>query len=59
MRKDYISPTLHSHRCDVATMLAASGVTSDKGIGYGGVDADGDKDPSAKGNPFGDSVFDF
>jgi len=29
-------------------MLAASGVSSDKGIGYGGVDEGGTMDPSAR-----------
>ena len=38
--------------------LAASGVTSGQGIGYGGVDEGGEKDPDVKGNPFGDSLFD-
>ena len=39
------------------TLLAGSGVTgnsggSGNGIGYGGVDTGGGKDPSAKGTPF-------
>ena len=29
-------------------MLAASGVSSDKGIGYGGIDGEGTKDPAAR-----------
>ena len=34
------------------TPLAASGVSSNNGIGYGGVDEQGQKDPDVKANPF-------
>lgn len=36
-------------------MLAASGVTAPgQGIGYGGIDDSGEKDPDVKGNSWGD-----
>ena len=40
----------------VEELLAAS-VTSNYGIGYGGIDTEGEKDPSVKENPFGDNIF--
>lgn len=52
MKKTYIIPeisvvvTLHE------TPLAASGVSSGNGIGYGGVDDQGQKDPDVKANTF-------
>ena len=41
----------------VEELLVGSGVTSSNGIGYGGVDTEGEKDPSVKDNPFGDNIF--
>lgn len=38
--------------------LAASGVTSDLGIGYGGVDSNGTQEADVKENYFGGSLFD-
>jgi hypothetical protein len=38
--------------------LAASGVVSNNGIGFGGVDEGGNLDPEVKGNVFGESIFD-
>ena len=37
--------------------LAVSGVTSNNGIGYGGVDEDGSHEADVKGNPYGESIF--
>ena len=38
-------------------VLAASGVISNNGINYGGVDSDGTKDPSVKENIFDENPF--
>ncbi len=42
-----MSPTLEAEGMSDLELLAASGVRSEKGIGYGGIDKDGTKDPSA------------
>lgn len=42
---------------DAEQMLAASGVTSNNGIGWGGVDIEGDEDPSVKEDSFDDDLF--
>lgn len=46
-RKRYMSPAIEAEGMSALELLAASGVRSDKGIGYGGIDKDGTKDPSA------------
>lgn len=33
---------------ECCSMLAQSGINSNNGIGYGGIDTDGDKEPAAK-----------
>ncbi len=46
-RKKYITPEVFVANLDFQNVLCLSDVTSDKGIGYGGVDEDGSVDPSA------------
>ena len=46
-RKRYMTPALEAEGMSDLELLAASGVRSEKGIGYGGIDKDGTKDPSA------------
>lgn len=46
-RKRYMSPALEAEGMSDLELLTVSGVSSDRGIGYGGVDKDGTKDPSA------------
>lgn len=48
MKKTYMKPSTEMVLTQTTTMICVSqGVTSDKGIGYGGVD-DGTKDPAAR-----------
>ena len=50
MRKYYISPVTELVCVENSVLLAGSdGVNSNNGLGYGGVDNDGNKDPAAKG----------
>ena len=42
-----MSPAIEAEGMSALELLAASGVRSEKGIGYGGIDKDGTKDPSA------------
>ena len=44
-----MSPAIEAEGMAAMELLSASGVSSDKGIGYGGVDSSGTKDPSAPG----------
>ena len=49
MKKTYLQPLTMVVMMGTQTIVCASkGVTSGKGIGYGGVDEDGEKDPSAR-----------
>ena len=48
MKKTYIAPNTDVVEIESEMILAASGVYSDKGIGYGGVDTEGSKDAEAK-----------
>ena len=48
MKRQYITPTVMTVQAQAMQMLAASGVSSDKGIGYGGIDGEGTKDPAAR-----------
>ncbi len=48
-RKRYMSPAIEAEGMSALELLTVSGVSSEKGIGYGGVDKDGTKDPSAPG----------
>lgn len=52
MKKKYNMPKLDEVLTETEMPLAASGVTSDIGIDYGGVDEEGEQDPSVKGNSF-------
>lgn len=52
MKKQYISPSMYEEKLDSMQLLSGS-VTSDNGIGYGGVDGDGTKDPSSRRFEFG------
>ena len=58
-RKRYMSPALEAEGMSDLELLAASGVSSDRGIGYGGVDKDGTKDPSAPGYNEEENVEDW
>ena len=42
MRKTYIMPSIRMVECESEELLDASGVYSEQGIGYGGVDEDGE-----------------
>jgi hypothetical protein len=49
MKKNYIQPSVSMDKMGIQVILAGSpGVTSNKGIGYGGVDVDGIKDPASR-----------
>jgi hypothetical protein len=52
MKKTYIIPEMSVVLMQHETSLAVSGVSSNNGIGYGGVDDQGQKDPDVKANPF-------
>lgn len=52
MKKTYIIPEITVEQAESAMPLATSGVTSNNGIGYGGVDHAGNLDASTKENPF-------
>ena len=56
MKKIYLIPRMSAMQMETENVLAGS-VLGNNDIGYGGVDTEGDKDPSVKENPFGDSVF--
>ena len=47
MKKDYIKPEMEMMECDMDTMLCGSGVSSDYGIEYGGIDEDGSLNPES------------
>ncbi len=49
MKTAYITPGMEIQEFSVENMVATSGVTSDNGIGYGGVDEDGSLTPSSNG----------
>ena len=49
MKKTYQVPFTEMVTMETLTIICTSGtVTSNNGIGYGGVDEDGEKDPSAR-----------
>ena len=48
MKKIYIAPNTVVVEIESEMILAASGVHSDKGIGYGGVDQEGSMEAEAK-----------
>lgn len=49
MKTLYITPSVEILELSTENMIATSGVTSDNGIGYGGVDEDGSLTPSSNG----------
>ena len=52
MKKTYIIPEMSVLLMHHEMPIAASGVTGSNGIGYGGVDDQGQKDPDVKANTF-------
>ncbi len=49
MKKTYLKPTTEVVKLGTTMMVCTSdGVTSEKGIGYGGVDEEGQKDPASR-----------
>ena len=48
MKKTYLQPWANEKDMEQIIMICSSGVTSGKGIGYGGVDEEGEKDPAAR-----------
>lgn len=48
MKKTYIAPNIVVMEIESEKFLAASGVYSDTGIGFGGVDTEGSMDAEAK-----------
>ena len=58
MKKTYIIPNVCVHTVTQELPLTGSGVTSNSGIGYGGVDEDGTQEANVKENPYGNSIFD-
>ena len=47
-KKTYIVPAIAEEAVLTEQFLADSGVSSDNGIGFGGVDTEGEKDPSSR-----------
>lgn len=48
MKKTYFAPTTEVVNCEVAELLTGSEVGSeDYGIGYGGIDSEGEHEPSS------------
>jgi len=43
-----MTPCMKQEMAEFCSMLAQSGVNSSNGIGYGGIDNNGDKDPEVK-----------
>lgn len=48
MKKEYIVPSIKVSVYQASELMSARGVIGDNGIGYGGIDDDGELDPSAK-----------
>ena len=53
-KKTYIVPAIAEEAVLTEQFLAVSGVSSDNGIGYGGVDTEGEKDPSSRRDAWDD-----
>lgn len=53
-KKIYIVPAIAEEAVLTEQLLADSGVSSDNGIGYGGVDTEGEKDPSSRRDAWDD-----
>lgn len=49
-RKRYLAPAIKTDEMDALLLQSASKAISDeqRGIGYGGVDVEGDKDPASR-----------
>lgn len=58
-RKIYVTPTMETIEVKANQLLMASGVSSDLGIGFGGVDEEGTLDPSAPAGMLGLQSFVF
>ena len=52
MKKTYLIPSSVPMDMGSEKMIALSGVGGNNGIGYGGVDTDGNLDPDVKDNTF-------
>ena len=48
-KKAYMMPAMQVVKIDNVQLLSGSGVTSDNGIQFGGIDEEGTLDPSAPG----------
>ena len=48
MKKTYFTPTTVVEECLTEEMIAASSVSSNNGIGYGGIDEDGSLEAAAR-----------
>ena len=48
MKKIYVCPLMKQEEAECCTMVALSGISSNNGIGYGGVDKSGDEEPAVK-----------
>lgn len=48
MKKTYIAPLIKKENAECCTILAGSEIISNNGIGYGGIDNDGGKNPEVK-----------
>jgi len=57
MKKVYIIP--QTEEIAIKNGISLLGVSSGKGIGYGGKDADGSKDPAARGYGWDDEEEDW
>ena len=55
MKKTYFAPVMETISMNVEVSILS--VSSPIGIGYGGVDEDGSKDPSVKENIFEENAF--
>lgn len=48
MKKTYMRPSTLTVQTELQVMICQSGVNSNNGIGYGGVDEEGTKDPASR-----------
>ena len=55
MKKIYIKPIIEEQRIVALKLMSGSGVTSNNGIEYAGIDEDGTEDPDANNN---DDIWD-
>lgn len=52
MKKTYLTPEIYGLETEPEQPIAGSGVNSNKDIDYGGVDTEGEFNPSVKGDVF-------